>query len=392
MSEDTQNNAEIPKNENQSTQTPQAAKVSDSTAQTPPPPPPPTSKLIKTPKSTLWWMLLVLVIGIIIILWAWRIGPFHTAVEQTDNSYVKGKTTVLSSQINGYIKDVLVKDFDHVKQGQVLMHIDSTTYDQKVTQAISGVEQAQNNLANQTQAIAQRKADVVAAQAKLEQVKAQYELSAAQLKRYQQLGNSGAASKSEQDKAAADAENNLALLKQAEASILVAQEALKTAQVAEAGLKAQVNSAQAQLDQANTTKDYSTIIAPINGQLGEVNPRVGQYVAAGSQLLYLIPQQTWVIANFKETQIANMKVGQKASFTVDAMNHQKFTGHVEQISPAAGSEFSVLKPDNATGNFTKVVQRISVRIAIDPNQKGMENLRPGMSVVTAVDTSSSPKD
>ncbi len=370
-------NAETPP---QSSNTTQAAEM--------PPPPPPASKLIKTKRSTLWWMLLVLLVGITIILWAWKIGPFHTAIEQTDNSYIKGKTTILSSQINGYIKDVLVKDFDHVKRGQVLMHIDATTYDQKVTQAVSGVEQAQNSLANQTQAIAQRQADVVAAQAKLDQVKAQYDLSLAQLKRYQQLGNSGAASKSEQDKAAADAQNNLALLKQAQANILVAQEALKTAQVAEAGLKAQVNSAQAQLDQANTTKDYSTIVAPLDGQLGEVNPRVGQYVAAGSQLLYLIPQQTWVIANFKETQIANMKIGQKASFTVDAMKHQKFTGRVEQISPAAGSEFSVLKPDNATGNFTKVVQRIAVRIAIDPDQEGIENLRPGMSVVTSVDTDS----
>ena len=370
-------NAETPP---QSSNTTQAAEM--------PPPPPPASKLIKTKRSTLWWMLLVLLVGITIILWAWKIGPFHTAIEQTDNSYIKGKTTILSSQINGYIKDVLVKDFDHVKRGQVLMHIDATTYDQKVTQAVSGVEQAQNSLANQTQAIAQRQADVVAAQAKLDQVKAQYDLSLAQLKRYQQLGNSGAASKSEQDKAAADAQNNLALLKQAQANILVAQEALKTAQVAEAGLKAQVNSAQAQLDQANTTKDYSTIVAPLDGQLGEVNPRVGQYVAAGSQLLYLIPQQTWVIANFKETQIANMKIGQKASFSVDAMKHQKFTGRVEQISPAAGSEFSVLKPDNATGNFTKVVQRIAVRIAIDPDQEGIENLRPGMSVVTSVDTDS----
>ncbi|ENV36342.1 hypothetical protein F959_02872 [Acinetobacter venetianus RAG-1 = CIP 110063] len=382
------------KPENQATQVEQAkaetetAKASETPNQLPPPPPPPTSKLIKTKRSTLWWMLFVLLVGITIILWAWRIGPFHTAVEQTDNSYVKGKTTILSSQINGYIKDVLVKDFDHVKQGQVLMHIDATTYDQKVTQAVSGVEQAQNSLANQTQAIAQRQADVVSAQAKLDQVKAQYDLSVAQLKRYQQLGNSGAASKSEQDKAAADAQNNLALLKQAQANILVAQEALKTAQVAESGLKAQVNSAQAQLDQANTTKDYSTITAPLDGQLGEVNPRVGQYVAAGTQLLYLIPKQTWVIANFKETQIANMKIGQKAYFTVDALNHQKFTGHVEQISPAAGSEFSVLKPDNATGNFTKVVQRISVRITIDPNQEGIENLRPGMSVITSVNTDS----
>ncbi|MEG0031503.1 HlyD family secretion protein [Acinetobacter sp.] len=352
---------------------------------------PPSSKLIPTAKRTLILMFLVLIIGIGIILWAWKIGPFESAVESTDNSYIKGKTTVLSSQINGYVKDVLVSDFDYVKKGQVLMHIDATTYDQKVTQAEAGVDQAQNNLSNQSQSIAQRKADIVAAEAKVEQARAAYQLSLAQQQRYQQLGNSGAASKSEQDKAFADTQNNLALLQQAQANVLVAKEALKTAQVAETGLKAQVTNATAQLDQAKTTKNYSSIIAPMDGQLGEVNPRVGQYVAAGTQLLYLIPQQTWVTANFKETQITNMKIGQKAWFTVDALNHQKFTGHVEQISPAAGSEFSVLKTDNATGNFTKVVQRIAVRIAIDPNQTGIENLRPGMSVISSVDTHSAQR-
>ena len=352
---------------------------------------PPSSKLIPTAKRTLILMFLVLIIGIGIILWAWKIGPFDSAVESTDNSYIKGKTTVLSSQINGYVKDVLVSDFDHVKKGQVLMHIDATTYDQKVTQAEAGVDQAQNALSNQSQNIAQRKADIVAAEAKVEQARTAYQLSLAQQQRYQQLGDSGAASKSEQDKAVADTQNNLALLQQAQANVLVAQEALKTAQVAETGLKAQVTNATAQLDQAQTTKNYSSITAPMDGQLGEVNPRVGQYVAAGTQLLYLIPQQTWVTANFKETQIANMKIGQKAWFTVDALNHQKFTGHVEQISPAAGSEFSVLKADNATGNFTKVVQRIAVRIAIDPNQTGIENLRPGMSVISSVDTHSAQR-
>ena len=348
--------------------------------------PAPSSKLIPTAKRTLVLMFLVFMIGIALIMWAWKIGPFENTIQSTENSYVKGKTTVLSSQINGYIKDVLVTDFDHVKKGQALMHIDTTTYDQKITQAESGVDQANTTLANQSQAIEQRKADIVAAQAKVAQAKATYELSVAQLNRYQLLGNSGAVSKTEQDKAAADAKNNSALLKQAKANVLVAQEALKTAQVAESGLKAQVTNAKAQFDQAVTTKDYSVITAPMDGQLGEVTPRIGQYVAAGTQLMYLIPQQTWVIANFKETQIADIKIGQKASFTVDAMKHQKFTGRVEQISPAAGAEFSVLKPDNTTGNFTKVVQRISVRIAIDPNQKGLEFLRPGMSVVTSVDT------
>lgn len=346
------------------------------------------SKLIETQKSTLILMFFILLVGISIIMWAWQIGPFNTPIQQTDNSYIKGKTTVLSSQINGYIQDVLVSDFDHVKKGQVLIKIDPTAYNQKVSQAQSSVEQAANSFSNQKQTIAQRAADVTAAQAKVAQVESQYQLSLQQLQRYQALGNSGAIAKTDLDQSQASVANNLALLNEAKANVKVAEEALKTAKIATVGLQAQIKNAAAQLDQANTTKDYSIITAPMDGQLGEVSPRVGQYVGAGSQLLYLIPQTTWVIANFKETQIANMQIGQKAYFTVDALNHKKFVGHVAEISPAAGSEFSVLKTDNATGNFTKVVQRISVKIAIAPNQPELSRLRPGMSVITSVDTAS----
>lgn len=348
---------------------------------------PRVSKLIETKKSTLILMFFVLLLGIGVIMWAWQIGPFNTPIQQTDNSYIKGKTTVLSSQINGYIQDVLVSDFDHVKKGQILIRIDPTTYNQKVSQAQSSVEQAANNFNNQKQTIAQRQADIAAAQAKVAQIEAQYQLSLQQLHRYQALGDTGAVSKTDLDQSRANVANNQALLNEAKANVKVAEEALKTAQIATVGLQAQVKNATAQLDQANTTKDYSIITAPMDGQLGEVSPRIGQYVAAGSQLLYLIPQTTWVVANFKETQIANMQIGQKASFTVDALNHKKFTGRVKEISPAAGSEFSVLKTDNATGNFTKVVQRIAVKIAIDPNQPELERLRPGMSVISSVDTS-----
>lgn len=349
---------------------------------------PRVSKLIETQKSTLILMFFILLVGISIIMWAWQIGPFNTPIQQTDNSYIKGKTTVLSSQINGYIQDVLVSDFDHVKKGQVLIKIDPTAYNQKVSQAQSSVEQAANSFSNQKQTIAQRAVDVTAAQAKVAQVESQYQLSLQQLQRYQALGNSGAIAKTDLDQSQASVANNLALLNEAKANVKVAEEALKTAKIATVGLQAQIKNAAAQLDQANTTKDYSIITAPMDGQLGEVSPRVGQYVGAGSQLLYLIPQTTWVIANFKETQIANMQIGQKAFFTVDALNHKKFVGHVAEISPAAGSEFSVLKTDNATDNFTKVVQRISVKISIDPNQPELSRLRPGMSVITSVDTAS----
>lgn len=349
---------------------------------------PRVGKLIKTKKSTLILMFFVLLIGIAAILWAWRLGPFNSPIQQTDNSYIKGKTTVLSSQINGYIQEVLVNDFDHVKKGQPLIKINPDRYDQQVIQAQATVDQAKNSSRNQNQTIEQRKADILAAKAKIAQADAQYQLSLQQLRRYRELQNTGAISKTEFDSTNASVKNNLALLQQAQANLDVSNEALKTAQVAQIGLDAQIKNSQAALDQAQITKNYAIITAPMDGQLGEVTPRLGQYVAAGTQLLFLIPPKRWIIANFKETQMDGIKIGQKASFTVDALNHQKFTGHVEQISPAAGSEFSVLKADNATGNFTKVVQRIPVRISIDDNQQDLSRLSPGMSVETSVDTNS----
>ena len=152
------------------------------------------SKLIKTTKPMLALMFLVLIVGIFLILYAWKIGPFQGHVEATDNSYVHGKITILSSQINGYIRDVLVNDFDYVKKGQILMYIDSNTYEQKVVEAKAAVEQAKNNLANQKQAIEQRKADIISAQAQVKQAQVNYELALNQQQRYANLKSTGSAS------------------------------------------------------------------------------------------------------------------------------------------------------------------------------------------------------
>lgn len=345
-------------------------------------------KIINPRPRTLIIMLVVFLLGVGVILWAWHLGPFNSPLQQTENSYVKGNTTLLSAQINGYIEKVYVTDFEDVKQGQPLVKVSSANYSQQVVQAESGLEQATTNLANQQQIIEQRKADVKAAQAKVAQVKTQLELSLQQLKRLQSLVGVGAVSQNEVDTAKAAVKNNEALMSQAIASVDVAREGQKTAEVAKIGLVAQIKSANAQLNQANTNQEYGLITAPTSGKLGQINIRTGQLVTQGTQLVYLIPKSMWVIANFKETQIDKMKIGQKAWFTVDALGKQKFTGVVKSISPATGSEFSVIKTDNATGNFTKVVQRISVRIDIDGNQSRLNELMPGMSVVATVDTSS----
>jgi len=175
-------------------------------------------------------------------------------------------------------------------------------------------------------------------------------------------------------------------VQQAQAQIRIAEETLISTQVARKGLQAQVENARAALELARIDLANTEIRAPRDGQVSEASVRLGQYVSAGSQLLFLVPDSLWVVANFKEGQTWQMRIGQPARFAVDAFDGQVLTGHIEQIAPATGSEFSVLRPDNASGNFTKVVQRLPIRISIDPDQPLASRLRPGMSVVVKVDT------
>jgi multidrug resistance efflux pump len=155
--------------------------------------------------------------------------------------------------------------------------------------------------------------------------------------------------------------------------------------VGRGALEAAVERARAQVRLAQIDLANTRIAAPRDGVLSEVGVRQGQYVTAGTQLMSLVPDRIWVVANLKETQMRKVRVGQPATLEVDALD-EKLRGHVERISPAAGSEFSVIRPDNATGNFTKVVQRIPVRISLDPGQSAVQRLRPGMSVVAHIDT------
>jgi multidrug resistance efflux pump len=177
-----------------------------------------------------------------------------------------------------------------------------------------------------------------------------------------------------------------ASLQQAKASRAIGTQDVRTVVVGRAGLEAAVEAAKAQLRLAQIDLDNTIIRAPADGQLSEVGVRQGAYVTAGTQLLSIVPRSIWVIANFKEAQTRNMAIGQSARFRVDALGGAELTGRIENLSPAAGSEFAVLKPDNATGNFVKVAQRIAVRIAIDAAQAPAARLRPGMSVEVSIDT------
>lgn len=328
----------------------------------------------------------VALIAIVLILAAWNLGPFRTAVVETDNAYVRGAVTVLAPQVNGYVADVLVKDFQHVKAGQVLARIDDRIYRQRVEQVAGQRDLALAQLANAAQTKAQNVASLSAARADLEATRAEEGRAKSELARVQELAGRGSVSLNERDRVLTNTRLATANVRKAQAQIEIAGETIKATQVSRQALEAQVRTAEAQLALAKIDLDNTVIKAPRAGQVSEASVRLGQYVTAGSQLLFLVPDNLWVVANFKENQTWNMRIGQRASFAVDAFEGAVLVGRVEQLAPATGSEFSVLRPDNASGNFTKVVQRLPIRIAIDPGQALAQRLRPGMSVVVEVDT------
>ncbi|MDQ1830822.1 HlyD family secretion protein [Massilia scottii] len=358
---------------------PAAAPVTPAAPDTPP-------KYIKPKLWTVVLMAVVALIGIVLIMWAWRLGPFNSTLVQTDNGYVRGQITVLAPQVNGYVAEVLVKDFQFVKAGQPLLRIDDRIYKARVDQAEAQRDGALAALENFTQTQAQNRARGGAARATLVAVQAERNRAAAELGRVEELAAKGSVSLNERDRVRMTTQLAGANVLKAKADIAIAEETVKATTVSRGGLEAQVKTAEAQLALAKIDLSNTVVKAPRDGQVSEASVRLGQYVTAGSQLLFLVPDTMWIVANFKENQTWKMRIGQRATFTVDAFNGAALSGHIEQIAPATGSEFSVLRADNASGNFTKVVQRLPVRIAIDANQELARRLRPGMSVIVKVDT------
>jgi multidrug resistance efflux pump len=328
----------------------------------------------------------LLVVAIGIILYAWQLPPFGGRFEQTDNAYVRGQTTVISPQVSGYVAEVPVKDFDDVTAGQVLIRIEDSIYSAKVAQARANVLTQTANLANSDQAQRSKEASTLVQDAGIANAQAQLTRAQADWNRLEPLVQKGWATRGQEDQVRAALRSAEAQVSQANATRAIGTQDVRTVIVGRSGLSANVEAAKAQVRLAEIDLDHTVIRAPQAGQLSEVGVRQGQYVTAGTQLMSLVPRNLWVTANFKEAQTRKIRVGQKASFTVDALGDKRLKGHVESLAPAAGSEFAVLRPDNATGNFVKVAQRIAVRIRIDPGQPLAERLRPGMSVVARVRT------
>lgn len=328
----------------------------------------------------------IIVIGALAILYAWGLPPFSPRSQSTDNAYVRGQTTIISPQVGGYVTEVLVQDFDTVKAGQILVRIDDSIYRQRVAQGEASIAAQTASLDNSVQSQRSAEAQLRAQEAAVGNARAQLQRAQADMRRVSELVDAGSVSLRERDQTLAALRQAEAGVRQAEAQRQIALEQIRSVTVGRGGLQAGVENARATRGLADIDLDRTIIRAPRPGKLSEVTVRVGQLVNPGTQLMYLVPQKHWVVANFKEAQTADIRVGQRATLKIDALGGAKIKGVVENIAPAAGSEFSVIKPDTGSGNFVKVPQRIAVRIRIEPGQDLAKRLGPGMSVVATVHT------
>src|SRR3984885_4442304 len=307
------------------------------------------------------------------------------AVQSTNDAYVRAETTRLSTRVAGEVKVVAVQDYQRVKAGDLLVQIDPADYEAQVAQAEAGVEGAKaalDNLANQVElqyaTIAQAEAQLSSAQA--HQLEAQQEQD-----RQKTLTQTEAGTRQKLEQAVADYAKADADVHAARALIAAQKHQLEVLDGTKKQRAADVLGAQATLAQAKLKLGYTRIAAPFDGVVGEREVQPGDYVNIGSNLVDVVPlPDVYLIANYKETQLTRVKPGQPVEITIDSFPDETLHGRVERISPASGSQFALLPPDNATGNFTKVVQRIPIRIALDKGQPLIDRLLPGMSAVTRI--------
>ena len=307
----------------------------------------------------------------------------------TDDAYVRADITPLSTKISGIVGQVAVQDYQRVKTGDLLVQINDDDFLAQVEQAEAAVfaaeaavDRLQKQRELQASKIAQAEAQIYATKADVERTR---------LERVRQEALEKAASGTHQtlEQAMAEEKRYRATLGSRQAELEAQNKEMIVLDAQEKQLGADVNAKKAALKLARINLGYTRIVAPTDGVVGERKVRAGQLVSPGTQVISLVGlPNVWVIANYKETQLSHVRVGDKADVAVDGVPGVVFTGHVDTISPASGSQFSLLPPDNATGNFTKVVQRISVKIVLDPHRDLADHLRPGMSVIATIKTDS----
>ena len=314
-------------------------------------------------------------------------------IETTDDAYVGGNVTTLSPHVAGFVSQILVGDNQFVKAGQLVITLDDRDYKAALAHAEAVVQNQTAALANlhakytlQQSMIAQAEADLAAKQAEAGWARAD-------ATRYHALALTTYGTVQNDQKASAADRKAAAAVQAGEANLDAAKQQLAVIDTEIAETQASLAQAQADLRTAQLNLDYTQIRSPIDGYIGDRAAQIGAYTTVGTALLSIVPAHgLWVDANFKEDQLARMQSGRRASFVADVLPGRTFTGRVQSLAPATGAVFSVIPPENATGNFTKIVQRVPVRIAVDDGDGTLGLLRPGLSTTVSVDTRSSAED
>jgi membrane fusion protein (multidrug efflux system) len=341
--------------------------------------PPPPRKRTRQQKVLLAGVSGLILLIAVVFYYFLFIAPY----ESTDDAFIDGYVTLISPRVPGQVARLMVTDNQEVKQGDVLVEIDPRDYEASLSQAKADLAAA-NSQVNQSRAqVNVSKAKVAQAQAAVTSAEAEAQRANDDLKRYQSV-ESRAVSKSAFDLAQAQARSADANLEAArsqtnaaEAEVVLSEAGVETATAA-------VQQSEAKLQQAELNVSYAKIISPMDGRVTARTVQAGNYVQPGQALLALVPKDVWVTANFKETQLTYMKPGQPVELKVDAYPNKKFKGKVDSLQAGTGARFSLLPPENAVGNYIKVVQRVPVKIIFDEELPANLDIAPGMSVVPVV--------
>ena len=349
----------------------------------------PVSRRRLRPRHALWALgvLLCVALGT----WGvryWTVGRF---VESTDDAYVQADSTTVAPKVSGYIAQVLVADNEHVKAGQVLARIDDRDLQTALREANASLAAATALVANLTAQLTAQDYAIREAQADLQVAQTAAALAQRNDGRRREMAKVGFGSDEQSDDAATDFQRKTAGVSRAQAALASAREQVEVLQTQRQLAEAQRLRAVANQHQAELNVSYATISAAIDGTVGARTLRVGQFVQAGTQLMEIVPlRDTYVVANFKETQLTHVRSGQPVEIEIDSFHGTRLKGHVDSLSPASGLEFALLPPDNATGNFTKIVQRVPIKITLDPKDPLIDRLRPGTSAEPVIDTTHIP--
>tara|TARA_Y100001956_G_scaffold32526_1_gene31909 strand:- start:288 stop:1349 length:1062 start_codon:yes stop_codon:yes gene_type:complete len=339
---------------------------------------------IKRKKAPLIATVIMLSLGLVGASYWFGYGQYF---ESTDNAYLQGDITSISSKVSGYITRSYVTDNQHVSQGDLLVQIDDRDYQASLDQAKAHLAVTQSSITNLEAKQTLQQSQIQQAQSRVESAQAEYDRAVQQVARSRSLLKRNYASQDEVDSMLAQQKVTLAELKEAKANLVASNDQLVVIASEIEQANASVTEAKAQLDQAQLNLDYTKVYAPTDGIVGKRSVREGLLVQAGMPLMSLVPDQgVWVEANFKETQLSGIHKGQKVEMELDAFPGETLEGVVDSFSPATGAKFALLPPENATGNFTKIVQRVPVKITIQDPKALNGRLLPGLSVIATIDT------